>query len=99
MPGRAHPWTRNVFVERLMFPIELIEKNSPALPGKGGDLPDLVLRERVDDRVATGLVGRGQQQFQIAFATDELVLFRRATLEDPHEVLDALLTGGDRFRD
>src|SRR6266481_1304333 len=82
-----------------MFPIELIEEGSSALPDKGGDLPDLVLRKRLDDRFATDLVGGGQQQFQIAFATDELVLFRGATLENPHEVLDALLTGGDGFGD
>ena len=98
-PGYIAPVGWDVLVERLVLPIELVEKRSPTLPGEGGHLPGVAVREQLSERVTPLLILRGQEQLQVAFAFDELVLLSRTPFKDAHQVLDALLTCFDNFLD
>ncbi len=96
-PGYIAPVGRNVLVEWIVLQVALVEKGSAALPGQRGYLPCLVLRQQFDERVASLLVLRREQQFQIAFALDEFVLFRGTAFENAHQMLDTLLPRFDNF--
>jgi hypothetical protein len=61
-PGDIAPVGRDIFVERLMLLIQLIEKFTAALPGQRGALPGLGAGELGGERVAFFLVVRCQQQ-------------------------------------
>jgi len=62
-PGDIAPVSRNIFIERIVLQVALVEKGAAALPGQRGHLPDLAVSEFEDERVASFLVLRGEQKY------------------------------------
>src|SRR6185437_6503828 len=96
-PGHIAPISGNVLVERIMLQVALIQKCPATLPCQGRNLPCLILRQQLYERIASLLVLRREEKFQTAFAFDEFVLFCGAAFKNAHEVLDAFLTGRNNF--
>jgi hypothetical protein len=99
LPGDIAPVGGNIFVERVVLQVALVEKGAAALPGERGHLPDFVLRELTKQRIAPLFVLRGEQKLQIALAGNEFIFFGGAALEAAHEVLNTFLSRGDGFPD
>ena len=99
LPGDIAPIGRNVFAERIVCEVALIEECAAALPGERRALPRLRFGEQREKCVAFFLVGGAEQKLRVALAVDEFLFFAGAAFETAHQVLDAFLTGGDGFGD
>src|SRR5579871_126269 len=99
LPGDIAPVGRDIFGERVVRQVALIEKSAAALPDQRWALPRLRFGEQRQKLATFFRIGGAEQKLRVALAVDEFLLFAGAALEAAHQVLNAFLAGGDGFGD